>query len=119
MNMVDRLINRHIDDIEPTGTSHASGMKKVISATLGDAMIVRQIAMGMLTREEIIPAHTHADMDECYFFLEGEGFMYIDDVAISLREGKVINVPAGSKHSMVCTEGSLRFFYLCLELANK
>ena len=119
MNIGDRLINRHIDEIESLKTSHSTGLKQVISAGFGDAMIIKQIAVGTLTKEDVIPAHVHVDMDECYFFLEGEGYMHINEVAIPLSEGKVINVPAGASHRLECTVSPLRFFYICLEIAKK
>ncbi|HMI01437.1 MAG TPA: cupin domain-containing protein [Pedobacter sp.] len=118
MKIAERLINLNINNIDAIGTSHSSGLKKVISAGFKEAMTVKQIAEGMLMPGDVIPVHNHFDMDECYFFLEGHGYMYIDDDAIALRAGQVINVPAGAEHRLVCTSGPLRFFYLCLELTN-
>ena len=114
---MDRLINLNLADVKAVATSHTAGFKQVISAGFDQAMVIKQIAVGMLNAGDVITPHTHPDMDECYHFLEGTGTMYLDDMAIALKGEQVINVPAGTEHRIVCT-APLRFFYLSLELKD-
>lgn len=114
-----RLICLKLDDVEAVSTSHAAGEKKVVSRGFEEPMKVKQIAVGRLKPGEIVEEHTHADMDECYYFMEGSGYIYLNGTQIALSKDMVINVAATVAHRIECTNAELKFYYFCLELVSE
>ena len=47
-----------------------------------------------------VPLHSHADHDEIFYCIKGEGFGVLENKEVELTVGKVFIVPAGVKHSM-------------------
>jgi len=47
-----------------------------------------------------VPLHSHADHDEIFYCMEGEGFGVLEDGEVELTVGKAFIVPAGVRHSM-------------------
>ena len=45
--------------------------------------------------------HAHADAEQLYYVLRGQGKMIVDDETYPIREGDVIYLPAGAKHRAV------------------
>lgn len=110
-----RLIYTNISSIVPIPTSHTSGLKQILCKGFNEKMQVKQIAVGILQKGEVIPPHSHPDMDECYYVLEGEGTFHIDGTTYPATTGAFFNIPARSFHSIECSS-SLRFLYSCLML---
>jgi mannose-6-phosphate isomerase-like protein (cupin superfamily) len=53
------------------------------------------------------PLHSHLDVEEVLFVLEGEGEAFVDGEVASFREGDAVLFPANSKH-MVRNTGRVR-----------
>lgn len=47
-----------------------------------------------------VPLHRHADHDEIFYCIKGEGFGVLEDGEMGLTVGKVFIVPAGVMHSV-------------------
>jgi mannose-6-phosphate isomerase-like protein (cupin superfamily) len=109
---------KKLAEIDAIATAHASGSKKVLSAGRHDLTRITQIAFGILSREEQVPAHIHQDMDECFFVTRGIGTMTINDENFQLEEGVFVTVPARCRHSLYCTGATLEFFYFGLQVYN-
>ena len=42
--------------------------------------------------------HSHPELEEVYFYIQGRGEMQIDDERFPVREGDAVYIPAGSYH---------------------
>jgi len=52
--------------------------------------------------------HVHAhEPEQCYFILEGNGEMTVDDECSPVQAGDCIFIPSGSRHGLVNTGGTL------------
>lgn len=105
-----------LENIEPIPTAHSAGIKKVLSRGHVDLTRLTQIAYGSLKSGEEIPTHSHADMEECFFFTKGLGKMILNGAAFELGEGVFIIVPATAEHYLTCTGEGLEFFYFGLQV---
>lgn len=104
----------NVHDIEQGATSHGTGSKQILCPAFPEAVQLKQIAMGSLMPGETIALHAHADMDEYYYFLEGEGSMLVQGKEYFLYKGIFMVVPAGAEHSLRCSTVALQFFYFGL-----
>ena len=57
--------------------------------------------------------HTHKSEEEIIFILSGEGYVEIDNEQEMLKEGTVIKLPIGSKHSINNTSNKVMNFVFC------
>ena len=112
-----RFVYANVHDIEQGATSHGTGSKQILSPSFPEAVQLKQIAMGSLMPGEIIALHAHADMDEYYYFLEGEGSMLVQGSEYFLYKGIFMVVPAGAEHSLRCSTVALQFYYFGLALS--
>ncbi len=55
--------------------------------------------------------HYHAQTDEVYYIIRGQGTMILDDDEIEVHEGVVVYVPRGVKHKAV---GNLTVLTVCI-----
>lgn len=55
--------------------------------------------------------HYHAQTDEFYYVIDGEGTMVLDDEEIELHRGVVVYVPRGVRHKAV---GTLTVLTICI-----
>ena len=55
--------------------------------------------------------HYHAQTDEIYYVISGNGTMVLDDDVIEIHEGVVIYVPKGVKHKAI---GKLTVLTVCI-----
>jgi mannose-6-phosphate isomerase-like protein (cupin superfamily) len=61
---------------------------------------------------EIIGAHMHADMEEVFYFLAGEGIMQLDEETLQVISGDSIVVPIKVVHILENT-GDIGMKYIC------
>lgn len=47
-----------------------------------------------------VPLHKHADQDEIFYCIKGEGFGVLEDREVELKVGEAFIVPAGIMHSV-------------------
>jgi mannose-6-phosphate isomerase-like protein (cupin superfamily) len=55
--------------------------------------------------------HYHAQTDEVYYIIDGQGTMVLDDDEIEVHKGVVVYVPRGVKHKAV---GKLTVLTVCM-----
>jgi mannose-6-phosphate isomerase-like protein (cupin superfamily) len=71
----------------------------------------------ILAPGEAPPVHVHADAEQVFFILEGEGELGIGrsaDEKYPLRVGDFVRTPPGVPHSVLCT-GPSRLVYLSID----
>jgi len=106
------LIIQHIDSIEDVLTAHLSGSKKVLLNAQQTGNAITQIAVGNLKAGEKVEEHTHATMNEYFYFLKGKGEYLINGQSYELTKGTFVLIPAKAKHALSNTgEDDLEFFY--------
>ena len=93
-----QIVVKDVTDLSPQFTSHGIGEKLVLLANDDTSSAITQIAMTKLHEGDTVEPHAHATMDEHFFFLEGEGFININDRMIVIKPGRFILVPALYNH---------------------
>ena len=77
--------------------------------------IVRRdnLKMGLISvrPHDALPVHTHADEDQLYYILEGEGTIRMNDQEFDLKPGNAVTIPPGVAHG-VRNESDLPLRYL-------
>ena len=95
------------DRAEPFTTKDGSTIRELMHAahqTLAEATLAR----GRQTQR-----HYHADSEELYYLLAGEGEMEIDGERSAVRPGDAILIPPGAWHQITAGDGELRFLCCC------
>lgn len=94
-------MKRSLKDILPVSTSHDVGLKRVLLAANESGCSLTQIAVTLLRKGETAVAHTHPDMQECFFVIEGELDVTLDgEVQHCVAEDFVL-VSACTSHELV------------------
>ncbi|SOD92038.1 cupin domain-containing protein [Spirosoma fluviale] len=93
-------------------TAHAQGAKQVFLRNSDTPTNVTQVAYGIFTKADYCELHTHPTMEECFFFLKGEGIYVVDDQTIPLHHGVFVRIPAGVSHRLEATgDDPLEYVY--------
>lgn len=96
------------DRTEPFTTKDGSTIRELMHAanqTLAEATL----APGQQTQR-----HYHADSEELYYLLSGEGEMEIDGERSAVGPGDAILIPPGAWHQITATgDSELRFLCCC------
>lgn len=58
------------------------------------------VAYAMLQEGKAYEAHAHADHEEVYYIISGEGQMVVNGETSQIRDGDAIFIPAGDTHSI-------------------
>lgn len=95
-----RIVVKDVVDLSPQLTSHGIGEKLVLLANNETSSAITQIAMTKLHEGDKVDQHAHATMDEHFLFLEGEGFININDRKVICKPGLFILVPASYHHDL-------------------
>jgi len=93
-------ITASLSTLERELTAHAQGAKQVFLRNSDTPTNVTQVAYGMFTAADYCELHTHPTMEECFFFLKGEGMYTVGDQSIDLQSGVFVRIPAGVPHRL-------------------
>lgn len=101
-----------LNDIKPVSTAHQSGEKYVFLAQHETGTALTQFAFGKLMPGEEVETHLHPTMEECFYFISGEGEYMIDSILYNIKPASFVRIPANTLHSLK-TAGSepLTFVY--------
>lgn len=104
MTATTAIIRRELSDVTPW-TETCGLIRPLIEES--------HLAAGEVHHLEITDAklHYHAQTDEFYYILGGQGHMQLDDQQIELHEGVVVYVPRGVKHR---AWGDLKVLVVCI-----
>ena len=61
------------------------------------------VAYAMLQEGKAYQSHEHADHEEVYFIISGNGQINVNGVVSEIRDGDAIYIPAGDSHSIANT----------------
>ncbi len=74
-------------------------LKATTAQTGGAFALVEELAR----RGKVTPLHTHPDIDETFYMLEGEALLHVDGSELRLSAGGFASVPRGVPHAYVVT----------------
>lgn len=93
-------------------TAHGEGKKQVFLGYNDTATAITQFAYGVFEPGEKCSTHVHATMDECFFFLKGEGTYTVGENVYALQPYSFLRIPAGTPHELQAGgSGTLEFVY--------
>jgi mannose-6-phosphate isomerase-like protein (cupin superfamily) len=96
------------DRAEPFTTKDGSTIRELMHAA-NQSLAEATLAPGQQTQR-----HYHADSEELYYLVAGEGMMEIDGERSAVGPGDAILIPPGAWHQITATGGSeLRFLCCC------
>jgi mannose-6-phosphate isomerase-like protein (cupin superfamily) len=102
---------RSLSAVEPFVTKDGSLIRELCGIPSGGTAH-HSVAEAMLESGQATERHYHAESEEAYFILEGEGDMELDGESATVRAGDAIPIPAGSWHRLKNT-GSEPLRLLC------
>ena len=73
----------YLEDVFPITTAHGAGKKYVLLNKNNTLTNLTQVAIGILTKSDLIEMHEHISMEEYYYFLEGKASFLIEDNIIN------------------------------------
>lgn len=93
-------ITATVDDLASEITAHLQGSKKVFLRNADTPSALTQVAYGTFRSTDFCELHSHATMEEVFFFLKGKGIYTVGDQQISLEKGVFVRIPAGVLHRL-------------------
>ena len=73
--------------------------KATAAQTDGAFAVVEELAR----RGKVTPLHTHPDVEETFYILEGEALLHVDGSELRLSAGSFASVPRGVPHAYMVT----------------
>lgn len=105
-------ITASLAHLERELTAHAQGAKQVFLRNHDTPTPVTQVAYGVFATTDYCDLHTHQTMEECFFFLKGQGVYVVGDQRIDLGSGVFVRIPAGIPHRLEATSADpLEYVY--------
>ena len=92
-----------LSDITPAVTAHGEGEKFVFLSQQDTTSAITQFAYGKFLPGESCAMHLHPTMEECFFFIDGEGEYIIDDVVYAIKPNCFLRIPANTLHALKAT----------------
>lgn len=99
-------MNRNINNLPSLPLNHDSGTKKVLFNWLDADTPCRQISIATFHKGDVCEEHSHATLDEHFFWQSGQGLFMINGEEIPFTSGDYIYVPAQCSHSIRFAEES-------------
>ena len=87
-----------ISSIPLTEVSHAPGVMKQVILANGRVPSLTNFSRAMLSSGQETEPHTHKDMSEVFFVVEGAGVFYIDNTPIDATVGDCVLIEPGEQH---------------------
>lgn len=81
-------------------TAHRSGSKRVFLRQTDTPTRLTQVAHGSFLTTDHCELHTHATMEEVFYFLSGRGSYTVGNETILLETGVFVRIPAGVPHRL-------------------
>jgi len=111
------IIARKLSEIQPIPSAHFKGEKVVFLNNEESVSAVTQVAIAKFLPGDSVEMHSHYDMEEVFYILEGEGVFVVDDKEIPCTPGTFVKIPAQVPHRMINKgKGIFSFFYYGIEV---
>jgi mannose-6-phosphate isomerase-like protein (cupin superfamily) len=104
MSTATRFLRRDPSDVEPWPET-CGEIRPLIEEKDGAAAEVHHV------RIDHAKLHYHAQTDEIYYIISGQGTMVLNDEQIEVHQGMVVYVPRGTRHKAV---GELTVLTVCI-----
>jgi mannose-6-phosphate isomerase-like protein (cupin superfamily) len=105
-------ITATLDGLAGEVTAHLQGSKKVFLRNADTPTALTQVAYGTFRTADFCEMHSHATMEEVFFFLSGKGIYTVGEKQIPLQNGVFVRIPAGVKHRLEAVgEDPLQYIY--------
>ncbi len=105
-------IFKYLKDLSPDTNNHGTGKKYVFLSNERMDSPLTQIAYGQLEPGEGCEEHLHPTMDECFYFIKGQGQYQVGEETVELKPETFLRIPATYKHSLKVTGNQpLEFVY--------
>ena len=96
----------------PVATAHNQGEKFVFLNNDDTRTAITQFAFGKFLPGEECASHLHPTMEECFYFIDGEGEYVINDITYHIRPKSFLRIPANTLHALKATGNQpLTFVY--------
>jgi len=106
------IIVRKLSEVQPIPSAHFKGEKVVFLNNEESVSAVTQVAIANFLPGDSVEIHSHYDMEEVFYILEGEGTFVVDGKEIPCTPGTFVKIPAQVPHRMINTGSTVfRFFY--------
>ncbi|GAB3930821.1 cupin domain-containing protein [Mucilaginibacter myungsuensis] len=117
MNADQGLFHQLLAHIAAEPNAHARGMKQVFTKNSDTDSALTQFAYGVMSKGDRSGRHSHATMDEYFFFIKGKGIYHIADELIDLLPTTFVRIPAGTEHELINDHNEpLEFVYFGVAL---
>lgn len=104
---------RSREHAEPFTTKDGSTIRVLLDAEAGGSAN-QSLAEALLEPGQATERHYHAETEEIYVLLEGDGEMEVDGDRSRVGPGDAILIPAGARHQIRADRsGPLRFLCCC------
>jgi len=91
-------VYQQLKDISPVLTAHNAGEKFVFLSTEDTSTSLTQFAYGRILPGEESGWHIHSTMEECFYFISGEGEYFIESESYKVSSGSFIRIPKATNH---------------------
>lgn len=99
-------------DAEPFVTKDGSTIRELLGPVTAPVQN-QSLAEATLSPGQITDRHYHAESEEFYYVVEGEGEMEIDGDRAHVGPGDAILIPPGAWHQITAGGETLRFLCCC------
>ena len=89
----------NLDQVKPFITKDGSQIRELL-AYRNSVISNQSLAEATVSPNGSTDEHYHANTEEIYFILEGEGRMRVEDKTQNVRVGDAIAIPPGKKHKL-------------------
>ncbi|MDP6157118.1 MAG: cupin domain-containing protein [Candidatus Thermoplasmatota archaeon] len=72
-----------------------------------------------ISPDRTLPRHTHTDIDEIHYIVDGNGRITIDGTSRNISKGLLILVPKGSSHFFSASKNGMTLISLCPIIRNR
>ncbi len=106
------MIVRPIEGAEPFTTADGSTIRELIGVVTAPVRN-QSLAEATLDPGQATRRHRHAEAEEIYYLVEGDGEMELDGERRTVRRGDAVLIPPGAWHQIRAGADGARFLCCC------
>ncbi len=109
---MEQKIFARLGDILTVFTAHGNSTKQVFINGDDTQTDLTQFAYGKMDPGIFTGLHSHATMEEVFYFIKGSGIFTVSGIEYTVTAGSFVRVPAATQHALLATgEDVLEFAY--------
>lgn len=94
------MLHIDVESLAEEGVSHNPDILKRVIVENGQFSNLINFASSQFSPGQVAPGHTHSDMTEVFFALDGAGQIAFSDSTVSLAKGECVVVEPGEWHEV-------------------